>query len=683
MRTFRTRRVDFGILVRRVLLTGALAAMAWPALAFQAPLDTLRTEPEAAQAAPPATAMSRKNLPVAKATTVPEKRTTGRPPRLDDPVAARLHYLRARRAAMAGDGQAAGQNLARALEASGNQPEIALWRGVHAVRTLDTGSLMKAVPDFVLALARSPIDQGRLLVGAQQTALLATAIFWTLLLAALYLANWRYLAHDLTALLLRSRAHIPVRLLPALPLLALLAFMPGWLGFLAVASTPLAVRCRTRGRWLLVGTWLIALVLVFPWWPPLRQAVPTLDPGSEAVTLHRAVTGAPSTFLRADLKERLGKARDPDAKVRLLAALGIQEARAGSYRASTRHFDSALALRPDCLPAQIGKANNEYYQGRLDNAMHLYQQALQNHPDCGEGHYNLAQVYFRKLFVPEATTELETSRRLGFDPGEKAVTQVQKGYAAVVYPDLSRADYLASCAAEADAYPPQITLASWLPLFGLPLIPLYALLGAPLLLAILIIMGRGPDKGPRECANCGVPLCTTCRKVRDGASMCAVCGEIAQRAQSEMILATLLKNRSRSEGMATSTRIVRLGRLLPGAGHLCGGRLGAAWLRLSILASGLFLMTGGWAIGGGAPLATPAVRLPVELIDPRWAPLPAFLWPGWTALPLLVGAALVVASWLIALTDGRRLHRVLPERYSLIPVAATEETVPRYQAQTR
>ncbi len=669
------------------------AALAWilftaanPTVANQAPLDTLKTALEPDQAAAAAAAvgpMSRSHLPEARATTIPGTRSTGRPPRLDDPLAAQLHYRQARRAALAGDTQMVGQNLAAALDASSSQPDIFLWQGLHAFKSLDTGTFFRSWPAFVLALARSPLDQGRLLISLQQAGILATALFWSLLLAALYLANWRYLAHDWTALLLRNRSHRSLMWLPLILPLVLLAFLPGWLGFLAVASIPLVIRCRTRGRWLLLGSWITALVLVFPWWPLLRAAVPTIDPASEVVALERASTLPASTALRNDLKQRLREAPDPARRVRLLTALGIQEARAGNYRSSTKRFDEALSIQPDCLPAQVGKGNNLYYQGKLDAAMTVYKKAVTNHPRCGQAHYNLAQVYFRKLFVPEATAELETSRHLGFDPGPKAVVEVRKGYAPVVYTGLTRRSYVAACREEAANYPPQITIAGWLPWLGIPALPLYALVGLPLLLAILIIMGSGPAKGPRECANCGVPVCTTCRKVRDGASMCAVCGEIAQRAQSDMILATLLKNRSRSEGMATTGRIVRLGRFLPGAGHLAGGRLWGAWLRLSMLAAGIFLTAASWAFGGGSPLATPALHLPVEMINPLWYPLPALAWSGWTALPVLAGLVLLTGTWIIALTDGRRLHHLLPERYSLIPVAAQEDTVPRYGAEVR
>ncbi len=652
--------------------------------ANQAPLDTLETPVSRDQTLGSLTsqALGRSHLPAATATTVPRARAPRKPTRLDDPLEAQAHYNQARLAAQAGDPMAANLNLQAALEASASQPNIILWQGSHALQSLDAGTFFRTMPNFVRAMAHAPVARGRLLVKLQQMGVLLTAIFWSVFLIALYIANWRYLAHDWTAMLLRNRSHPSVSIFPIMLPLVLLAFWPGWLGYLAMASFPLMIRCRTHGRWILLATWLVTLVLVFPWWPALRHAVPTLDPNSEVVALNRGASSPPSKLLRNNLKARLDEAQDPSRRARLLTALGIQEARAGYYTTSSRHFDAALAIDPHSMPALVGKGNNLYYQGKLDNAMRVYQETVNSHPKSGEAHYNLAQVYFRKLFVPEATSELVQSRTLGYHPSIKVNTTRHKGYAPVVYPGLTGQDYAEACAAEAGNYPPQITLAGWLPILGAPGLPAYSLVGIPLLLAILIIMGWGADSGPKGCENCGVPLCSTCRKVRDGASMCAQCGEIAQRAQSDMILATLLKNRSRSEGMASTQRIMRWERFWPGTGHLTGGKFSAAWLRLSMIAGGLFLVVGGWAFSLTPTITTPALQLPSEMVNPTWCPLPLWLWEGWTSLPVLLGLAILALTWLITLTDGRRLHKAISERYSLIPVATGNDNIYPYRSKT-
>ena len=168
-----------------------------------------------------------------------------------------------------------------------------------------------------------------------------------------------------------------------------------------------------------------------------------------------------------------------------------------------------------------------------------------------------------------------------------------------------------------------------------------------------------------------MPLCSSCSFIHETASLCSGCGETAERSRSDMVLATLLKNRSRAEGMANGHRIIRLGRVMPGAGHLATDRFVAGWIRLSLVAVGLFLIVGSWAFDLGADWTTPGLLLDNETINARWAPLPASLWPGWTSLSVLIGGALLVVAWILAFIDGPSLRRGIPDRYTLSPASGT------------
>ncbi len=291
--------------------------------------------------------------------------------------------------------------------------------------------------------------------------------------------------------------------------------------------------------------------------------------------------------------------------------------------------------------------------------------------------YNLAQVYFKKLFIPEAGAELEKARNLGFAPvAVDGAPTKRGGYSAVVYPPLTSAEMMAACRLEADAYPPLVTISSWRGLLGVPPLPLYILVGAPFVLSLLLVMWWSRQNDPRDCENCGTPLCGHCCKVQDGNWLCAGCGETAERSKSDMVLATLLKNKSRAEGMAHSTRIIRLGKFMPGAGHLASGHFLAGWFRVSLVAAGLFLIFGAWAFDPGAELATPGLLLSEECIHPVWFPLPANLWPGWSGLTVLFGAALLVVAWIIALLDGPGLRRGISDRYALAQTSDAPDPVP-------
>lgn len=650
-----------------------LLVCAGSALAASAPLDTLQEagpreiDP---RYAPGAIDISRKLLPDVGATTVPQDRTPDRPPRLDDPLAGAWRFHQAQQAAAAGNPAEIGNHLQAALNAAPGRADYRWWQTLHAVRSFDTATLVRALPRSLRAVVSAPLSRYRFLATLHQAAILFIGFFWTVWALAMLAGNWRHLAHDLSARIFRDRRHLARRGLPILIPLGLLALNPGWYGFLAALSVPLLVASRGRARLLLGAVWITAVLLVFPAWPILRLAAPALDPGSETVLLDEAAIMHPNAARRAMLTELLAESTDPARTSRLQTALAVQEARRGRYARSNELFAAVLAREPESFPALVGTANNTYFQGRLDEAVASYEAASRLHPGRGEIHYNLAQVFFKKLFVPEATTALEKARNLGFEAPAVGDAALSAAYAPVIYPGMSPSQLEDSCRYEAPLYPTLVTVAAWHHLLGVRPLPPLALVGLPLLLALVSISASKRQQDPRECENCGVPLCRSCCKVRDNAWLCAACGETADRARSDMILATLLKNRSRDEGLARSSRLVRLGRLLPGAGHLATDRVAAAWFRLSLVAGGLFLMTAAWCFDPGAGWMTPGLLLETETLHPVWLPLPAALWPGWSAPPVLAGLTLMVGAWLLALLDGPGLKRGLQDRHSLVPATS-------------
>jgi len=119
--------------------------------------------------------------------------------------------------------------------------------------------------------------------------------------------------------------------------------------------------------------------------------------------------------------------------------------------------------------------------------------------------------------------------------------------------------------------------------------------------------------------------------------------------------------------MKHTQRVVRLGRALPGAGHLASNHFAAAWLRISLTTWGCFLLSAGWIFDSGAQWKSPGIILPPESFDPIWMPLPRDLWIGWMTLPVMIGAGLLVISAIIALLDEQNLRQGIPERFSWAP----------------
>jgi tetratricopeptide (TPR) repeat protein len=614
--------------------------------------------------------ISRKVLPDVQATTLPEMAAPAQPPRLGDPVDGAYQFHLAQKALMSGNLELASEKARSAALADPDQPRYRWWLSGLTLRRFDPASLLDVLPTAIRATLEHPIDRKHLLLQGHLALLLYLALFWTLLAVAYLFRYWQDLGHDLSALAFRSRLH---RVRPGLPLLLpvmVILLRPGWLVGLALLSVPLLVKARGKAAIPLLAVWLFVTLLCIPGWPALQNAVPAVDPASETTLLAEAGHQPASPYLAAALKQALAEARDPARRTRLRMALGLQTALRGDYEESNRLFQAVLSQQPQHVGAHVGLANNTYYMGRFDTAVQEYLTAQQLAPASGEIPYNLAQTYFRKLFVPEAEEALRRSRELGFDPPAwQDPTGDANGFSPVIYMGPSDAEIEASSRWEAGRYPRLAHLAAWEPWLGAPPLPLWAVLGGSLLAAAVFAYWRIRLGHPRACASCGCAICARCGEMHEAVWLCAICAETAGRAKSDMVRATLLKNRSRSLEFGRASRRRTMGRLLPGSGLLAAGEPWGGCLRLALLASALFLLLFSWAFDLTSRWEVPSLLLPEEAVHPFWFPLPAAAWPGFLAWPLLVGSVLFLSLFILAQVDGATL-RFTPRKGFMVPDTA-------------
>ncbi len=656
------RNSRYGFMLMTVTL-GLIVGIPAMGIAIEAPLDTLPhvVPPSPEEAASANLGISRTLLPDIEATSLPRSRPPQSPPRFDDPVAAELRFLQARRAAESGDFNQAEHLLNEAVASGADRARVRWWQVAQALERIDPAGLIWALPKSVLTAWNEPLASPRLLMLAHQGLLVFVTLFWAVVVGAYLAVYWRYIAHDLAAINLRDHRRGFATWTPLFVVVAVVLARPGVLGGLALLSIPLMIQARGRNRSLLLGAWLATMVLVFPNWPPLREAVVTLDPGSETVLLGRASTLPADPALIADLRERLADAEQPARRARLQTALAIQEARRGRFTDSSDLYREALGQQPDLVPAIVGLANNAYFQSRYDDAVGDFRRARDLAPTRGEIPYNLAQVYFKKLFVPEAGQALQDARDLGFEPPVWEATG-SHNFSPVVYLGLERTQLRASAHAEAAHYPPLADLAAWNAFLGAPPLPPFLMLGGLLVVALLLTFWWSNQEETRNCDNCGVEICRDCCLDREGAWLCHACGETANRARSEMVLATLLKNRSRAAGLARSASLCRLARFVPGAGYLALGETGKAVVRIFTVACGLYLAGFAWTLDPAAAWQTPGLVLAEETIHPTWLPLPIAGWPGLALWPVGIGVALLALVALGGLIDAVHLRQRLPER---------------------
>jgi hypothetical protein len=75
--------------------------------------------------------------------------------------------------------------------------------------------------------------------------------------------------------------------------------------------------------------------------------------------------------------------------------LGLVAQEGGDHDEASRHFDRALALRPDFALAAMNRANSLQARGRLDAAIAGYAQALAVAPTNAAIHYNLGHLHHK------------------------------------------------------------------------------------------------------------------------------------------------------------------------------------------------------------------------------------------------------------------------------------------------
>jgi hypothetical protein len=442
-----------------------------------------------------------------------------------------------------------------------------------------------------------------------------------------------------------------------------LLLRPGWIGMLALLSIPLCLQARGRTRWPLLTVWIVMILLTFPKWTPLRQAIPPIDPSSETTLLVRAAELPSNPETCAEFRRRLAVARDPARQSRLKLALAIQTARGGEYSESNALFKEILKDHPDHIAARVGLANNIYYAGRFDVALSEYEIASGLAPEQGEIPYNMAQAYFKKLFLPEGGDALKLARSLGFDPPAWEDTDGRaNGFSPVVYIGFTHAEMEASAAWEAELYQPMIHLVGWRHWLGSPPVPLFAVLLVSLVLALGLVYGWSNQRDPRNCQNCGWIICQACCSIHEDTWLCHKCGETATRSKSEMVMATLLKNRSRNQGLARVQRWSLWSRLVPGVGHLAIGSLFACLIRIVLLTTGLFLALFGWIFNLSDHWVVPGLILAEETCHALWWPFPSAAWPGFTGSTVMVGLFLVVLVYILALFDSSHIRQQLPKQ---------------------
>ena len=420
-----------------------------------------------------------------------------------------------------------------------------------------------------------------------------------------------------------------------IPVLALFTLHLGLLPLVCVATLTIWLYGGRRERWILSF-----FILFFAVQGVDRGLLSTplvgVNETSTASLSSRAVHETPTFSLQTQLEKALEKEpENPD----LHFARGLFLAHQGDFMASTADFRTVLKLRPNDAKAVNNLSSNHYFLGDYDRAVAGYQRGASIDSTQGSTYYNLAQSYIKKLFFKEGGDYMQRASRLGFELGSSA----QRLPPGAVYHQAPSTAELWSMAWKERTNLRVLDLASpWGHWLGVPADSISLWLLATLLLSLMLSRIFPRERMVYECSNCGRLTCSKCSGEHEGSVLCPSCHTTAQRARSEMVLSTLLRNRRRASEFSFHSKVRRLNAWGLGAGDIYNG-LRKRGVFMAILAWSFVF----WIIEPSGFLADP------------WKPL--------TTDPLLApGRVLSVAGLLLLFLLSRYGHSAWRSRNFLL-----------------
>jgi tetratricopeptide (TPR) repeat protein len=339
-----------------------------------------------------------------------------------------------------------------------------------------------------------------------------------------------------------------------------------------------------------------------------------------------------------DIATLHGESFDPARAERLSAAaaldpengflqfgLGWTARRGHDLSAAETAYGRALAAWPKSDVVLNNLGNVLFAQGRVDEAMARYREAIAANPDNAAAYFNLARIHTDRYDYRAASEALSKASSIDFDLVKSSQDHASKNGLPFMIDEWipARAFWAAtfSPATRApDALPP-----SW---WGRMETSGWPFTGAALALCLVaLVFGvRAHATMPlRACHNCGRVVCRRCAQRRRELALCAVCAAVEARAESPEFARVLL-GRERL-GLQRRTRITRttLAALIPCYGLLACRRVFRAVFLLAMIAL------------AAAPYG--GVRAPFVLnAAPEWpsgSPLDVGLWLPWVLIVAL------------------------------------------------
>ena len=331
------------------------------------------------------------------------------------------------------------------------------------------------------------------------------------------------------------------------------------------------------------------------------------------------IQNGPDALGQRDRIEHLA-AQNPDNPFVQFASAWLAR-RDGDLRSAEAAYRRTLVLWPGNDRVLNDLGNTLAAQGRIDEALDIYQKAIASQPGNAAAHFNASQIHTLRFDYHDATDELSRASALNFD--------LVKTYQSQAGDDgwLPLADQWVA--------PPLC----WHALSNMPLEPvsgsslppgwrasaecsgwgfsIFALLAA--VLSVMLGLWLQQTLPLRACSNCGRTVCRRCAERRRELALCPTCAGIESRAESpEFARVLLLQHRRKGLRLGGAVRMV-LGTLVPGYGLLAHRRVLMPALLLSGAAALIATETGAMAPFSAEPrLLMSGDSLPLSVTISLW-----------------------------------------------------------------
>jgi lipoprotein NlpI len=144
----------------------------------------------------------------------------------------------------------------------------------------------------------------------------------------------------------------------------------------------------------------------------LRRFASQADPDPRAAALRLLARGDAAAAEPALSSLLEDAALAPSERAFLINKRGVARIALGRRADARVDFEAALALLPKHAPALVNVGNLTFEEGRVDEAVALYEEAIRADEFYHVAHLNLAAAYKRLGRLEDAVRAIRTARRL-------------------------------------------------------------------------------------------------------------------------------------------------------------------------------------------------------------------------------------------------------------------------------